>query len=65
MDIYFVREKVAWGQAQVLHVPSCHQIVDIFTKGIPQVLFDDFWISLNVCEPRALTKIENILFSTN
>jgi len=24
MDIHFVREKVARGQAQVLHVPYCH-----------------------------------------
>ncbi|MCI85839.1 copia protein, partial [Trifolium medium] len=31
MDIHFVREKVARGQARVLHVPSRHQIADIFT----------------------------------
>ncbi|XP_050889236.1 uncharacterized mitochondrial protein AtMg00810-like [Lathyrus oleraceus] len=32
MDIHFVREKVARGQARVLHVHSRHQIADIFTK---------------------------------
>ncbi|XP_057432611.1 uncharacterized protein LOC130725390 [Lotus japonicus] len=42
MDIHFVREKVARGQARILHVPSRHQIADIFTKGLPRVLFDDF-----------------------
>lgn len=42
MDIHFVREKVARGQARVLHVPSRHQITDIFTKGLPRILFDDF-----------------------
>lgn len=53
MDIHFVREKVARGQARVLHVPSRHQIADIFTKGLPRILFDDFRTSLSVCEPLA------------
>jgi hypothetical protein len=55
MDIHFVREKVARGQARVLHVPSRRQIADIFTKGLPRVLFDDFRTSLSVREPPALT----------
>ena len=55
MDIHFVREKVARGQARVLHIPSRHQIVDIFTKGLPRILFDDFWTSLSVREPPAST----------
>ncbi|GAU48004.1 hypothetical protein TSUD_404810 [Trifolium subterraneum] len=55
MDIHFVREKVARGQARVLHVPSRHQIADIFTKGLPHVLFDDFRTSLSVREPPAST----------
>jgi hypothetical protein len=53
MDIHFVREKVACGQARVLHVPSRLQIADIFTKGLPRVLFDNFRTSLSVCEPPA------------
>jgi len=48
MDIHFVREKIARGQAPVLHVPSHHQIADIFTKAISRVLFDDFRTSLSV-----------------
>ncbi|CAJ2641560.1 unnamed protein product [Trifolium pratense] len=48
MDIHFVREKVAKGQVRVLHVPSRYQIADIFTKGLPLQLFDDFRDSLNI-----------------
>jgi hypothetical protein len=33
IDIHFVREKVALGHIQVLHVPSSHQFADIMTKG--------------------------------
>ncbi|XP_057425895.1 uncharacterized mitochondrial protein AtMg00810-like [Lotus japonicus] len=55
MDIHFVREKVARGQARIIHVPSRHQIADIFTKGLPRVLFDDFRTSLSVSEPPVST----------
>ena len=55
MDIHFVREKVARGQTRVLHVPSRHQIADIFTKGLPQVRFDDLRTSLSVRESPAST----------
>jgi hypothetical protein len=51
MDIHFVREKVAKGQVRVLHVPSRYQIADIFTKGLPLQLFDDFRDSLNIRQP--------------
>ena len=51
MDIHFVREKVKRGDVRVLHVSSRFQIVDIFTKGPPQVLFDDFRSSLSVHKP--------------
>nr|GEX81114.1 NBS-containing resistance-like protein [Tanacetum cinerariifolium] len=51
MDIHFVRENVARGEVRVLHVPSRYQIVDIFTKGLPRILFDDFRDSLSVRPP--------------
>ncbi|XP_021768073.1 uncharacterized protein LOC110732434 [Chenopodium quinoa] len=54
MDIHFVREKVQRGEVRVLHVPSRYQIADIFTKGLPKVLFDDFRDSLSVHGPPAL-----------
>ncbi|GJS37100.1 NBS-containing resistance-like protein [Tanacetum coccineum] len=55
MDIHFVREKVARGEVRVLHVPSRYQIADIFNKGLPHVLFDDFRDSLSIRPPPALT----------
>ncbi|XP_057525665.1 uncharacterized mitochondrial protein AtMg00810-like [Amaranthus tricolor] len=55
MDIHFVREKVARGEVRVRHVPSRYQIADIFTKGLPLVLFDDFRHSLNIRDPPAST----------
>ena len=55
MDIHFVREKVARGHVRVLHVSSRYQIVDIFTKGLPRILFDDFRDSLSIREPPVST----------
>ncbi|CAO2820878.1 unnamed protein product [Amaranthus hypochondriacus] len=51
MDIHFVREQVKRGDIRVLHVPSRFQIADIFTKGLPQILFEDFRSSLSVRQP--------------
>ncbi|KAI5672686.1 hypothetical protein M9H77_13050 [Catharanthus roseus] len=53
MDIHFVREKVARGEVRVHHVPSRYQIADIFTKGLPFILFEDFRNSLSVRAPPA------------
>jgi len=55
MDIHFVREKVARGEVRVLHVPSRYHIADIFTKGLPLVLFEDFHNSLSVRQPPVST----------
>ncbi|KAK4352696.1 hypothetical protein RND71_028214 [Anisodus tanguticus] len=55
MDIHFVREKVVRGQVRVCHVPSRYQIADIFTKGLPSVLFKDFRDGLSVRRPPAMT----------
>ncbi|GJY36138.1 replication protein A 70 kDa DNA-binding subunit B [Tanacetum coccineum] len=33
---------------RVLHVPSCYQYDDIFTKGLPSTLFEEFRTSLSV-----------------
>nr|GEX75543.1 ribonuclease H-like domain-containing protein [Tanacetum cinerariifolium] len=42
IDIHFVRDLVATGQVRILHVPSRFQYADIFTKGLPSALFDEF-----------------------
>ncbi|GJS56080.1 ribonuclease H-like domain-containing protein [Tanacetum coccineum] len=48
IDIHFVRDMVARGQVCVLHVPSHYQYADIFTKGLPSTLFEEFRTSLSV-----------------
>ncbi|GJS69000.1 ribonuclease H-like domain-containing protein [Tanacetum coccineum] len=42
IDIHFVRDMVARGQVRVLHVLSCYQYADIFTKGLPSALLRNF-----------------------
>jgi hypothetical protein len=48
IDIHFVLEKVSLGKVQVCHVPSALHFADIMTKGLPSLLFLDFWSSLCV-----------------
>ncbi|GKE48111.1 ribonuclease H-like domain-containing protein, partial [Tanacetum coccineum] len=55
IDIHFVRDMVTVGHVRVLHVPSHFQFADIFTKGLPSALFEDFRSSLSVRSPPALT----------
>ncbi|XP_022040172.1 uncharacterized mitochondrial protein AtMg00810-like [Helianthus annuus] len=56
LDIHFVREQVQRGQVRVLHVPSRYQVADIFTKGLPRILFEDFRSSLSIRSPPASTE---------
>ncbi|GKE01585.1 ribonuclease H-like domain-containing protein [Tanacetum coccineum] len=49
---------VVVGHVRVLHVPSRYQYADIFTKGLPSVLFEDFRTSLSVRCPPAQTAKE-------
>ncbi|GKB98603.1 ribonuclease H-like domain-containing protein, partial [Tanacetum coccineum] len=55
IDIHFVRDMVTAGHVRVLHVPSRFQYADIFTKGLPTALFEDFRSSLRVRPPPAQT----------
>jgi hypothetical protein len=48
IDLHFVRDRVALGEARVLHVSTSSQFADIFTKGLPTSVFQDFRASLNV-----------------
>lgn len=59
MDVHFVREKVAKDEVLVLHVPSHYKLADVFSKGLPHVLFDDFRDSLNICQPPVATVEDN------
>lgn len=42
------REKVKQGELQVSHFPYQYQIADIFTMGLPKILFDDFRASFSI-----------------
>jgi hypothetical protein len=48
IDLPFVRDRVALGEAKVLHVSTSSQFVDIFTKGLPTKIFQEFCTSLNI-----------------
>nr|GEX55418.1 copia protein [Tanacetum cinerariifolium] len=58
IDIHFVRDLLAASQVCVLHVPSRYQFADIFTKGLPSALFEEFRSSLSVRCPPAPTARE-------
>lgn len=51
IDIHFVREKVQQGHMRVLTIPSYYQLPDIFTKGLSQVLFNEFRSRLSIRPP--------------
>ncbi|GKC77757.1 ribonuclease H-like domain-containing protein, partial [Tanacetum coccineum] len=48
---------VGGGQVRVLHFPSRYQYADIFTKGLPSALFEEFRSSLSVWCPPAPTNL--------
>ncbi|GKB57654.1 ribonuclease H-like domain-containing protein [Tanacetum coccineum] len=58
IDIHFVRDLVTTGHIRVLHVHSRYQYADIFTKGLPTALFDEFRDSLSVRSSLAQTTRE-------
>ncbi|GJT60626.1 ribonuclease H-like domain-containing protein [Tanacetum coccineum] len=55
IDIHFIRDMVTAGHVRVLHIPSGYQYADIFTKGLPSALFEDFRSNLSVRPPPAQT----------
>nr|GEW67095.1 ribonuclease H-like domain-containing protein [Tanacetum cinerariifolium] len=42
INIHFIHDLVAAGHVQVPHVSSRYQFADIFTKGLPYALFEEF-----------------------
>nr|GEU30229.1 ribonuclease H-like domain-containing protein [Tanacetum cinerariifolium] len=55
IDIHFFHELVTAGQVKVPHVPSRYQFANIFTKGLPSTLFEEFRSRLSVYYSRAPT----------
>ncbi|GJS55492.1 gypsy type transposase [Tanacetum coccineum] len=52
IDIHFVRDMVKVVHVWVLHVSSRFQYADIFTKGLPSALFEDF---RSILSPESVT----------
>lgn len=48
IDLHFVHERVDVGAVRVLHVPTTSQYANVFTKGLPSPVFNEFRSSLNV-----------------
>lgn len=48
IDLHFVHDCVTARTVRVLHVRTTSQYADIFTKGLPTVVFFEFRSSLNV-----------------
>jgi hypothetical protein len=42
IDLHYVRECIAIGDVHVLHVPTTFQIANIFTNGLPTLVFFEF-----------------------
>ncbi|GJX84240.1 ribonuclease H-like domain-containing protein [Tanacetum coccineum] len=55
IDIHFVRDLVTTGHIRVFHVLSRYQYADIFIKGLPTALFDEFRDNLSVRSSPAQT----------
>ncbi|GKF30873.1 ribonuclease H-like domain-containing protein, partial [Tanacetum coccineum] len=55
IDIHLVCDMVTTGQVRVLHVPSHYKYANIFTKGLPSALFEDFRSILSIRPPPAQT----------
>ncbi|GKC84467.1 ribonuclease H-like domain-containing protein, partial [Tanacetum coccineum] len=66
IDIHFVRDLVAVGQVPALHVSSRYQFADIFTKGLPSALLEEFCTSLSVwCPPAPTAGVTWMTFGRN
>jgi hypothetical protein len=55
IDLHFVCDHVALREAKVVHIPTSSQFADIFTKGLPTTVFQEFRSSLNIVPSHAST----------
>nr|GEW66836.1 ribonuclease H-like domain-containing protein [Tanacetum cinerariifolium] len=55
IDVHFVSDLVSTSRVRVLYVPLRYQYEDIFTKGLPSLLFIEFRSSLSVLPSLAQT----------
>jgi hypothetical protein len=50
VDCHFIREKIQLGLIKTLHVPSQHQLADIFTKALGNVSFHHLLSKMSVVD---------------
>jgi hypothetical protein len=50
VDCHFIREKIQLGLIKTLHVPSQHQLADIFTKALGSALLHRFLSKMSVLD---------------
>jgi hypothetical protein len=50
VDCHFIREKIQLGLIKTLHVPSQHQLADIFTKALGSALFHRLLSKMSVLD---------------
>jgi hypothetical protein len=50
VECHFIREKIQLGLIKTLHVPSQHQLVDIFTKALGSALFHRLLSKMSVMD---------------
>jgi hypothetical protein len=48
IGLHFVRDRAALGEAKVVDIPTISQFANIFTKGLPTTIFQEFLSSLNI-----------------
>ena len=51
---HFIRDHAKEGSVELLHVASQDQVVDIFTKQLPKVLFDKYKKIIGTTDGRSI-----------
>jgi hypothetical protein len=48
INLHFILERITIGDVRVLYVLTTSQFADIFTNGLPNLMFSEFQFSLNI-----------------
>ena len=54
VHFHFIREHVKKGSVELVHVASQDQVVDIFTKPLPKVLFEKYKKMIGMMDGRSI-----------
>ena len=58
---HFIRDHVKEGSVELLHVASQDQVVDIFIKPLPKVLFDKYKKIIGMTDGRSILVYGGVL----